>query len=216
MHPFGVIFDMDGVLVDSRAAHLESWVRLGAEIGRPIGETEFAGGFGRTSWEFIHETLGVPDLDEVKRLERRKEEIYRDLIRGRVPAMPGASELVASLHGAGAALAVGSSGPAENVSLVCEELRIGRFLRAVVTADDVTRGKPDPQVFLIAAERIGLPASRCVVVEDAPVGIEAARAAGMKVIALAGTHVASALGRADRVVSALNEIKPAQLAQLRL
>ena len=129
--------------------------------------------------------------------------------------MPGGLELLAGLHAAGFRLALGSSAPPENVELVIERLELGRWLDAVVTGRDVTRGKPDPQVFLLAAERLGVPPARCVVIEDAPVGIAAARAAGMAAVALASTgRTRESLAAADLVIDRLDELSPERLRRL--
>lgn len=213
--PGAVIFDVDGVLVDSYAAHLRSWVLMAREHGLEITEKEFASTFGQTSREIIARFWG-PDLDAVEReaLDARKEAIYRDLIRAGFPVMDGAIELIDALAADGFLLAVGSSGPPENIELTLERLgRRDRF-RAIVTGRDVTRGKPDPQVFEIAAERLGVPAARCAVVEDAPVGIAAARAAGMASVALVGTAPPERLAAADLVVRSLRELDPSRLRTL--
>jgi beta-phosphoglucomutase len=202
-----VIFDVDGVLVDSYDAHMRSWLLMGREHGLTITEEQFASTFGQTSREIIKRFWGS-DLSReyAEALDARKEAIYRDLIRERFPAMDGSVELIDALADAGFRLAVGSSGPPENVELTLDCLgRASRF-NAVVTGRDVTRGKPDPQVFQIAAERLGLPLERCIVVEDAPVGITAARAAGMASVALVGTVAADRLGEADLVVRSLREL----------
>jgi beta-phosphoglucomutase len=202
-----VIFDVDGVLVDSYDAHMRSWLLMGREHGLTITEKEFASTFGQTSREIIARFWGSElSAQDVEELDARKEAIYRDLIRERFPAMDGSVELIDALADAGFRLAVGSSGPLENVELTLECLgRASRF-NAIVTGRDVTRGKPDPQVFQIAAERIGVPPARCIVVEDAPVGITAARAAGMSSVALVGTVAADRLGEADLVVRSLREL----------
>jgi beta-phosphoglucomutase len=202
-----VIFDVDGVLVDSYDAHMRSWLLMGREHGLTITEEQFASTFGQTSREIIARFWGS-DLsrEDAEALDARKEAIYRDLIRERFPAMDGSVELIDALADAGFRLAVGSSGPPENVELTLDCLgRASRF-SAIVTGRDVTRGKPDPQVFQIAAERIGVPPARCIVVEDAPVGITAARAAGMSSVALVGTVAADRLGEADLVVRSLREL----------
>ncbi len=214
MHDAGVIFDVDGVLVDTYAAHFESWRRLAAEIGADITESQFAATFGRTSRDIIAILFDVTELDAAEALDERKESLYREIIRRDVPAMPGAVSLVTSLHAAGFLLAVGSSGPPANVALVCEAMGLDAYLSASVTGADVTRGKPDPQVFLLAAERLGLPAAKCVVIEDAPAGIEAAHAAGMPCISLSSTHDNSGLAAADRIVNALDELGPADIQSL--
>lgn len=202
----GVIFDMDGVLVDSYAPHLKSWCLLAEEIGAPISESQFAATFGRTGRDVIRELFGVEDEGAMRRIDDRKETIYRNLIRGAMPTTPGAVEAVIRLHSAGFRLAVGSSGPPENVQLVCEQLGLYPYLAAIITGADVRRGKPDPQVFELAATGVGVEPARCVVVEDAPVGIQAARAAGMRCAVLVGTHPAAALRDADRIVNRLDEL----------
>ncbi len=206
MSHFGVIFDMDGVLVDSGPAHLQSWQLLAREMGREITAEQFAHSFGQRSSEIITHTFGITDAGEIARLDARKESLYRDLIRGHVPVMPGAKELVKSLHASGFRFAVGSSGPPENVTLVCEEMGLTPLISAIVTGMDVQRGKPDPQVFQIAAERLRLSPADCVVIEDAPVGIEAAHRAGMKCIALTSSHPRERLSGADHVVARLSEL----------
>ncbi len=204
-----VIFDMDGVLVDSYQAHLESWRELGAEHGLTMTDDEFSATFGRTSRDIIRNLWGdaIADAD-VAAADDRKEAMYREIIKHDFPAMDGATELLRGLHAAGFALAIGSSGPPENVAAVCECLPGAELISAQVTGTDVTRGKPDPQVFLIAADKLGVDPSHCAVVEDAPAGVEAARAAGMAAIAITGTADRSELRNAGAhfVVDSLREL----------
>lgn len=206
-----VIFDMDGVLVDSYQAHFQSWKALAAEEGLTISEADFASQFGRTSREIIAVYWGHGSYTdrEIAELDDRKEAHFRRLLEADFPLMPGATDLLRSLDKAGFALAVGSSGPPANVELVLGRLGNGSLFRAVVTATDVSRGKPDPQVFLVAAERLGVPPQRCAVVEDAPPGVEAANAAGMASVGIASTgRTRESLARADLVVGALAELSP--------
>jgi beta-phosphoglucomutase len=210
-----VIFDVDGVLVDSYRAHLESWVQVAREHGLEITEEQFAKTFGRTSREIIGEFWGEDlSAEQMRVIDDRKEALYRDLIRAHFPAMDGAAQLVGALHAGGVRLAVGSSGPPENIDLSLERLGCRDAFEVVVTGRDVTRGKPDPQVFLIAAERLGVTPSACVVIEDAPAGVAAARAAGMRCVALLGTAPAERLAAADLVVASLRELDPARIAAL--
>ena len=214
---FAVIFDVDGVLIDSYDAHFESWKRLTAEYGREYTEAEFVAGFGRTSREVIREQWPEEFQSEeaVRDLALRKEIYYREIVEADFPAMPGAQELIEALAAAGVPIAVGSSGPPPNVDLVVRKLGAESFIRAKITGDDVTRGKPNPQVFLLAAERIGMAPSRCVVLEDAPVGVAAARAAGMKVVGVVSTGRTEADVRgADLIVRAPAELSPEKLASL--
>jgi HAD superfamily hydrolase (TIGR01509 family) len=207
MLPLGVIFDLDGVLVESGPAHLESWLTLAHEIGAgDIPAERFTDVFGRTSADIITAVFGPKPPGEIRRLDDRKEAIYRDLIRGRVPAMPGALDAVRRLHSAGLRIAVGSSGPPENIELVCAEMGLHPYLSGIVTGRDVQRGKPDPQVFELAAGRLQLESARCLVIEDAPSGIDAAHRAGMSCIALSGSHPADRLAKADKIIGSLDSL----------
>jgi beta-phosphoglucomutase len=209
MPEVAVIFDMDGVLVDSYAPHFESWRRLYNELGIEYSEVAFAADFGQTSRDILRRRLHE-DLTEARfrEIDDRKEGYYREIIREKFPAMNGADDLIEALAGDGFRLAVGSSGPPENVELAIEKLRSGRLISAKVTGADVTRGKPDPQVFLMAAERLGVPPASCVVIEDAVHGVEAAKRADMAAIALTGTSTYAELGSADLIVESLRELSP--------
>ena len=121
-------------------------------------------------------------------LADRKEELYRELVRAKPPIMQGAVELLRGLHQAGVRLAVGSSAPRENIDLALRAMGALEWIPVVVSGGDVTRGKPDPQVFERCAAGLGLDPSRCVVIEDAPVGIEAAKACGMRTVAVLTYH----------------------------
>jgi len=209
---YGVIFDMDGVLVESYRPHFESWRTVAREYGHHMTEAQFAGQFGRTSREIIHDIWGRSVSDEqILQFDRRKEAIYRDLIRNNIPAVPGLQDLLKQLKDDGAEIAVGSSGPIENVDLVLDGLNIRSFFSAVVSARDVKIGKPDPEVFLLGAQKLGLPPNRCVVVEDAPAGIQAAHSGGMKVVALTTSYPAERISDADLVCRDLRDLNPEKI-----
>jgi beta-phosphoglucomutase len=210
-----VIFDVDGVLVDSYQAHFASWRRLYAELGREYTEAAFAADFGRTSRDILRRTLGPDITDErIGALDQRKEALFREILRADFPAMEGAVELINALAADGFAIAVGSSGPPENIALSLEMLGCAAKVAAIVTGADVRRGKPDPQVFQLAAERLGLPADSCAVIEDAVHGVEAANRAGMTSIALTGTVTREQLASADLVVESLRELTPKRIEAL--
>jgi beta-phosphoglucomutase len=215
--PLAAIFDMDGVLVDTYRAHFRSWLEMAASEGLQFTEQEFAPTFGRTSREIIAHFWGKDRYDDaqIAELDRRKEAAFRRIIADDFPAMPGVMELLRALRHAGFWLAVGSSGPPENVELVVDKLAAGELFGAIVTGADVSRGKPDPQVFLLAAERLGVPPARCAVVEDAPAGVAAANAAGMASVGLLSTGRTPAdLVAARAVVRSLSEISPSMLREL--
>lgn len=211
---FGAVFDWDGVICDSGALHHRSWVLLAAEIDQPFSDERFATSFGMRNVNIIPEVLDwSQDPAEIRRLSDRKEELYRDLLRasGIVP-LPGVEPFLAALAEAGVPCVVGSSTERANIACALEVLGLQAYFQDYVCGDDVSQGKPHPEVFLTGAARIGVPPSRCVVFEDAHVGIAAARAGGMRVVGVASTHPAAALTAADRVVARLDELRVAELA----
>ena len=209
MPDIAVIFDVDGVLVDSYQAHFASWRQLYSELGRDYTEAAFAADFGRTSRDILCRTLGPQTSDErIHALDQRKESLFRETLRENFTAMDGASELIDALAANGFAIAVGSSGPPENIALSLEKLGCMDKVAAIVTGADVQHGKPDPQVFQLAAERLDMPAASCAVIEDAVHGIEAANRAGMASIAVTGTTTREQLAEADLVVESLRELDP--------
>ena len=221
-HPpmtYAVIFDIDGVLIDSYQAHFESWRQIGRQFNQDITEQQFAGSFGRTSKDIIRLWFGALLGDKLTdqhsaEIDEHKEAASREVVRKTKPVMPGAVALIDALYSAGFKLGVGSSGPPANVELSLQLLeRVPKF-GAKVTGMDVTGGKPDPQVFQIAASRLGVEPAKCAVIEDAPAGVAAANAAGMTSIALLGTAPREKLAAARRIVGSLKELTPADIAQL--
>jgi beta-phosphoglucomutase len=200
------IFDHDGVLVDSFGFHEQAWLEL--ERRTRLGLTS----------EFIHQTFGMtnPSIfrrllgdgvsdDDIGRYGDLKEVCYRDVARGRIRLIDGMRELLDGLTERGVKLAIGSSGPLANLELSVSDCGLpGRFA-AIASLEDITRGKPDPQVFLVAAAKAGARPARSVVFEDATVGIQAAKAAGMYAIGLTTTHPAEKLRAcgADEVLETL-------------
>ena len=179
-----VLWDLDGVLVDSTRFHHQAYRRLLAERGRAIGFEEFRGLIGLRNETILRRLLGDLPLEEVRRLARRKEEFFRELIAGNVEALAGAIELARRVRGGGVPMAIVSSTPRANIDLILGSLGLTGAFNAVVGAEDAARGKPDPEGFLVAAERLGAPPAGCVVLEDAPEGIEGAKAAGMRCVAV--------------------------------
>ncbi|MFZ4774851.1 MAG: HAD family hydrolase [Terrimicrobiaceae bacterium] len=206
----GVIFDWDGVVIDSSAQHEKSWELLAAEIQKPLPAGHFKEGFGKKNQEIIPSLLRwSSDPGEIQMLGDRKEELYRELVREQgVTVLPGARELLSALQKALIPRSVGSSTPRSNLDAIFAATGLDQFFDAVVCGDDVKQGKPAPDVFLLAAEKLGLPPSDCLVIEDAHVGIEAARRAGMKVLAVATTHPLNELGQATAAVQSLSEVTP--------
>jgi beta-phosphoglucomutase family hydrolase len=211
-----VLFDWDGVVIDSSAYHERAWDRLAVEEKCELPPGHFKKGFGKKNRVIIPEILGwTDDPREIARISDRKEAIYRELIRkDGIGALPGAVALVQALRQAGIPRAVGSSTDRLNIDVIMEEIGLGGEFEAIVAAADVKEGKPHPDVFLKAAAALNVEPAMCVVLEDAQVGIEAAQAAGMKVIAVTSTHPAADLSSADWIVDSLEEVTVNGVRQL--
>ena len=193
--PRAAIFDMDGVLIDSEPHHHAAWHRLCLEQGVTLTVTEVAERtLGRTVREALPNLLGRPlDADEHERLVRRKAVIYDEVSGGAVREVRGAVALVRSLADQGIRCGLATSAMPERVGPILGALRLAAYFQAQVTGRDVLQGKPDPEVFLAAAAGLRVAPEACLVFEDAPVGIVAARRAGMRVVGVATTCPVEAL-----------------------
>jgi HAD superfamily hydrolase (TIGR01509 family) len=214
---FGAIFDWDGVIIDSSASHERSWDILAAEEKLPLFPGHFKAGFGRKNQFIIPEILHwTREPAEIERLGRRKEELYREIVRvSGIEALPGVRALLEGLRAAGVPCVVGSSTPRINIETTMDITRVREFFAGIVSAEDVIHGKPHPEVFLKAAEKIKREPAKCVVFEDAFVGLEAARAGGFKSIGVGTTNpVESLRGKCDRVVGRLSELNAGDVVAL--
>jgi len=214
-----VIWDVDGTLVDTAELHFQAWVALAAELGKPFTRADFAATFGWRNPEIIPKLFGVaPGAPAVAELGDRKELLYRAAAQAGVALLPGVRPLLDTLRQAGFKQAIGSSAPRANLELILQLTKTADYFGAVIAMEDTRKGKPDPEVFLLAATRLGAAPTRCLVFEDAPVGVQAARAGGMRCVGVTfvGHHPAEALRRAgaDLVVPSLAEVTVAQVQQL--
>lgn len=208
--PSGVIFDWDGVVVDSAELHALSWERMADARGAvlPDGLRARIGSLGVKTEYVISDMLGwAADPADVRRIAEEKEAVYLRLVRelGQ-PPQPGIRRLLEGLAGNAIPCAVGSSALRRNIEDCIDTLGFRPFFRAIVTGDEVRHGKPAPDIFLEAARRIGREPAACVVFEDAPAGVAAARAAGMRVIGLLTTNPAESLKQADRLIRSFEEL----------
>ncbi len=201
-----ILWDLDGVIVDSAPFHYEAYRRVLGARGIVLPEERFRKELlGLRNEAILHALLGEIDPAEARTLAAQKEAIFRRLLRGRVRALPGAIPLLRRARQAGLRQAIVSSTPRENIAAVLQELGAEELLDAVVGEEDATRGKPDPEGFLVAAGRLAVPPQACVVIEDAPQGVAAGKAAGMRVIAVSTTRPPELLARADLVVPSLDD-----------
>jgi len=200
-----VLWDLDGVLVDTAPFHFEAWQELFQSLGKGFADADFRRTFGLRNDAILGDILGELAPAEVGRLAQKKEELYREKIEGRVTAIPGAMGLLRRLQQRGRKSAIVSSTTRENVRVVLGSLGLEGVFEAVVAEEDAPRGKPDPQGFLVAAQKLGVEAEECVVIEDAPGGVEAAKRAGMRCIGVTTSRPREALAGADLVVDRLEE-----------
>ena len=207
-----VLWDLDGVLVDTARFHFQAWSQLFDELGRSFGEEDFRRTFGLRNDLIFREELPDTSAEEMGRLSDRKEALFRRFAAGSVAPLPGALELVRRTRAKGRRMALVTSTPRANIDFVLGQAGLADAFETVVAAEDVSRGKPDPEGYLLAARRLGVPPERCLVIEDAPGGIEAGRRAGMRTLAVTTTHSREELTAAGTIVDSLDD--PATTALL--
>ncbi len=197
-----VLWDMDGTLIDSEEFHWIAWRQAMANEGIAITREQFLASFGQRNDSIISKWFGAAATPErIERISNAKEEIYRQMVRTQgMSPLPGVANWLRRLHEQGWLQAIASAAPRANVEIILDALSAAHFFQAIVSAEDVHKGKPDPEVYLVAASRLGAAPEKCIVVEDAAAGVEGARRAGMRSIGV--SHNGNCLS-ADVVVKSL-------------
>lgn len=214
----GVLFDMDGVLVNNLEIHRQAFAEFFRRYGVERTFDELSRVFGKGNDDIMGELMPADVVERVgiRQLGYEKEAIYREIYAPIITPQPGLLAFLAECEREGLRSAVGSSGYKANVDFVLDKCNIRRYFEATVAGDEVTRCKPDPEIYLTAAAKLGLDACECVVFEDAEAGIEAAKRAGMKVVALATTFDREFLATtdADMIIGDFRDISVEQLRTL--
>jgi beta-phosphoglucomutase len=211
----GVIFDLDGVLVDTSSYHFEAWRLWAHREGITMTQEQFRSSFGMQNYQIIPQLLGRDvSRDEIAEMSDWKEAKYRELSEGNIELMDGVERLMKNLKQHGFLMAIGTSTPLVNLKLILDDSIVGNYIQAYVTGEDVKNGKPAPDTFVEASKKLGLPSGKCVVVEDAVAGVEAGKAAGMKVIAITTTRLREDLLTADLVVESIEELSACEFEKL--
>lgn len=203
--PRAVLWDLDGTLIDSMPYHSQAWHDTLSPLGYSFTPEQFKPTIGLRNDEIVRDYLKL-DLpyDEIERILLSKEERYRALVRERgLVLLPGTQHWLTTLRATGWHQAIVTSAPRLNVEAILRVTDLGELMDTIICAEDVERGKPDPQPFLLAASRLAVPPEHCIVVEDAPAGIQAAQRAGMRTLGVLSSHQQLA---ADRVVRSLTEL----------
>ncbi len=203
-----VIFDLDGTLIDNNAFHLKSWMKYIADLGRVISEEEYNKNInGRTNHDAAEYIFGrklTKDEGAVFALE--KEAVYREMYAPHIKPVPGLLELLERLQQSGIPMAIATSGIQVNIDFLFEHIPIKKYFSVIVNSAHISKGKPDPEIYLKASALLDVKPYQCLVFEDAVVGIRSANAAGMEVIALSTTHPEEDLKIADRVIADYYEL----------
>jgi HAD superfamily hydrolase (TIGR01509 family) len=205
---FGAVWDLDGTLVDTEMNHFAAWKGLLAEHGRELSHDVFRPTFGLRNDDILTGHFGFDaQRDDISALSERKEVLYRaSLVNDGVRMLPGARELVEHLHALGSPQAIASSAPPANIALTVDLMGLKDRFAAVVSSEEVARGKPAPDLIFRAAECLGVSPTRVVVLEDAPAGVAAGKAAGARVIAIGATFPTESLSAADLIVDSFEQV----------
>lgn len=203
------IFDMDGVLADNSDFHVQAWTAYARQYGRELTGDDIKRRLGFNNREYMRFVLGRdPSEAEVAKSTAEKEALYRELYQPRLALPPGLIPLLDFARREGLLCGVATSAPDANVRFVLDGLSIRPYFKEIVDASHVKHCKPDPEIYTLAAKRLGLPPARCLVFEDAIAGIQAAQAAGMKVIAITTSYSAAVLAehKPEAIIASFSDL----------
>lgn len=216
MKPAAVIFDLDGTLIDNNSYHIEAWKvfykRLNREWSDEEYKTQFNGKINRDIFNYIFQRELMPE--EINAFTNEKEAMYRYLYAPYISPINGLIELLNEIQSASIKMAIATSGLPENVRFMFDNIAIEKYFEKVVDATYVTRGKPNPEIFLKAASFLYADPAQCIAFEDSVAGVQSAKSAGMKVVALTTTHTAEDLHLADVIIKDYTGVNPGSLLQL--
>ncbi|MBC8507133.1 MAG: HAD family phosphatase [Chloroflexi bacterium] len=211
---YAILWDMDGVLVNTGEYHYKAWKKTFQELGISFSEDQFRETFGMNNTGILEIIFGQNlVLDEVQKISNCKESLFREAIRGNANLLPGIDNALKKCATWKFKQAIASSAPPKNIEILVKELKIGNYFDALVSGFDIP-GKPDPGVFIKAAHSVGILQKNCIVIEDAVAGVDGAKAAGMKCIAITTTNTAETLSNADLVLDSLEDLKKNTLVDL--
>ena len=204
-----VIFDMDGVLIDSYSMHKEALEIVAEEYGFQVTESDFVSLFGKTGFEGMRSLQYCKDWNDEKILEfcDHQDKMFRKIFKKKPVLIEGAIEFAENLFTAGIPTAIGTSAPRENVEIFLDLINVRHLFKNFVSCDDVSKGKPDPEIFIRCAELTNKKPENCLVFEDSLMGVEAGKSAKAFVIALSTTHKEYELTNADYIISHFKDEK---------
>ena len=212
MSSYAVIFDMDGVIIDSNPFHKISLRQFCEKYGYHLSDQELINKiYGRTNKEWIANLFGALSNEELMRYGEEKEALFREIYKNDISALKGLPEFLKGLKEINIPVAIGTSAPRSNVDFVLSHTELESYFSTILDESDVEHGKPNPEIYLKVAARLGYEPSRCVVFEDSLSGVESARRAGAKVVGVATTHSFEELNHTDFVIRDFADLDPASL-----
>jgi len=207
------LFDLDGVIVDSSEFHKKSWIKVMSKLGINFGEEDFKKTFGMTNDTIIKKYIPGLGDEEIRKIAEEKERIYRELAKGNIKPIHNSLKFIKFLKKSDIKLALVSSTPIENIKFLSDEIGMKNLFDVIVSGSDIKHGKPNPECYLIAAEKIGVPTKKCWVVEDSQHGIDAGFSAGAKTIGILTSH--RNLEKTDITVKTFEELEKIFLQMLK-
>lgn len=213
----GLIFDMDGTMVDNMMVHHEAWQRKLASLGIEMSMAEVKEHIHGVNEEILERLFGnrfTPE--ERKKIAWEKELEYREIFADRLQLIHGLDLFLAETHQAGIAMAIGTAAPPENVDFVLDRLNLRSYFTGIIHARHVSKGKPDPETFVMAAQTIGIPVRNCLVFEDSLAGAQTARNAGCQAVIVTSTHAREEFQEFDHILKFINDFSEITLKEILL
>jgi beta-phosphoglucomutase len=203
-----VIFDLDGTLLDNNEVHFKAWKKYLKDSGMEISDEDFKKNIsGRTNKDAVDHIYNKKMTEEeASKYYLKKEEIYREMYRRDIAPIAGLRDFLKDLDRHNIMMAIATSGIQVNIDFMFEHIPIKKYFKKVISSVDITKGKPDPEIFLKTSEALEIAPENCVVFEDSIAGVKAGKSAGMRVVALTTTHTAEELKEADLVMRDYTEI----------
>lgn len=212
MNSFAVIFDMDGVIVDTNPYHKISLKQFCEKYGYRLNEEDLISKiYGRTNNEWIRNIFGPLPKEKILELGEEKEAMFRALYKDVIKPLSGLDSFLKELEDRSIPKAIGTSAPRSNVDFVLEHTHLRKYFTTILDQSDVEHGKPNPEIYLKVADRLGFPPQQCIVFEDSLSGVESARRAGAKVVGITTTHSHEELAHTDLVIADFTGLEPLEL-----
>lgn len=208
MNNVAVIFDIDGTLIDNNSYHIKAWQQFYKERNRTLTEEEYKEHFnGKTNTDVLAHVFKNPlSAEETDRYTSEKEDLYRKLYAPHIAPVKGLLNLLQQIDSAGIPMAIATSGIKVNIDYMFNHIPIEHYFKTVIYSKHIKKGKPDPEIYFLTAEKLSILPANCVVFEDSVAGVQSAKLAGMKVIAITTTHAKEELTLADKIITDYEEI----------